>query len=1517
MGEPPLLLHDWFAAVAPSTLAGDRELAIVLYGRVEAGPGVVDDRPSALQLVKRLGNDAFRTGAADEARTVKLVGLLARERAVAAGVDEVVMNTFKTGISPHYEFLLRAAREQKPHKVNLRAAFPPRPRPAAAETTPAKAPGPSRDPRPVAPTRLDLGSGYQRPAGAPGSMHELAQGLRRARQLRRPISAQRAAEHTLEPRVLPDRDAGWTSSAELPIGRREDAPDIAAAQADPAPSQPVNGPPPFPEDTSMLENVLEEPEQPTNRGQVAEPGAAHPIEVGDDHIPRPSGPQHDDTVNEREVPRTATDEPPAPTSLIQIDCRPKSVKQALALTVWRFFLDPRSDAKPNPSSSAPPSVTRQAPSRCAGPVKVDRAAAHPGATRPRRRSEPVSRFQANMASMLSLSKKLSNQATEELTRERTPAPSLAGEQAFPEIDDDATQRRDEQPEAAAAGQLEQETTVSMVEDHEPGDQGRAATVAEQEDVDMYTASEASPEQVEAGAGELEQNPEIEKVASQVADTGPAEADVSVDKPRPVSLSRMESSSDRHSSLDPMPIRSSQAFSSMYSDDSGHEDDHDSTDATAHEISAFLERDLASSAVDEEDFAGRSERPNVAIEQPREISPVVHATVQAVASSSTAPSAEDLPIKISPPLAIGAPRSPPSPAPANRLGQEAAAPLAPTVDASTRSVTPIQADAPATAAVAGPVPEQEARQEVEVSSRPDAQEQAQTPPPAPPLQHMMSSPPRLEEIAPQAVRQVTPKADEVPATAPETRQSSSPRRELVSQVGAATTPDPASETAARRPGEPARCETAEPAVVAASAAAQRDAWTTPEADAAVQHQQVEDDTYYAPLEDKGVYFADTSVGETRSVADLGEVKREDSFADGRSHHLAANASMSNFADVFHYQSGDLVHGGFTHSAVENVLVENPAGPYNLDDITDRGALEALAALRSSPAMSPGEETLAVQSGTSNLTKPRRPRPRTTSAPGQQQRSAASTPAKPASAVAALSSGTLLTKRRRRPVDDFILEIYPLKSPKSPSKRTSLEKRSGSATDAVVTGTSKAIRSEGPSDAPIASTSKVTLDRAPTRVPTPTASGASPHEPDLRASASVIVSDPHTPVDKSPAVPVGTTMSDRGVAEARPAANDYETDSDDPLAAPAPRARSRVSNGIPKQMAKRSRRLPDPSTQSGGDDSEDEAESRAIAQTLLTHGRARRSSSEFEAPGSRPTPPTKRRLSRGVQGEAPEPKRPRVTPPAGPHRRPSLAGKGQHLSRNGLVQDRALPNGSFGSPQRRHSVQDDLSGSAARSTSSARPSREAKGGEVRNGHAPQKRRHSDLIAMTIEDEGAKGGTPDRRSAVPAHPAAKETQSVSQSKRRRSEAGPPPRFVEPAMPPNGHSYDRGSSPAASSVGTGGNSYDGEENDGPQPQPIDEQLDDEPVEVQTPAKPRKRPKKRKPLNMPRYKGRKRVTPKPSRRRSPTPEDTASPEPTPTQPRPKVGQPSAKRKQKNSGGVFRGSSKRARQAYDEGEWEG
>lgn len=57
------------------------------------------------------------------------------------------------------------------------------------------------------------------------------------------------------------------------------------------------------------------------------------------------------------------------------------------------------------------------------------------------------------------------------------------------------------------------------------------------------------------------------------------------------------SSDRHSSLDP-PFPSSQGFSSLYNDASD-DDAHD--DLSAQEISDFVERDLASSAIDEDEF----------------------------------------------------------------------------------------------------------------------------------------------------------------------------------------------------------------------------------------------------------------------------------------------------------------------------------------------------------------------------------------------------------------------------------------------------------------------------------------------------------------------------------------------------------------------------------------------------------------------------------------------------------------------------------------------------------------------------------------------------------------------------------------------------------------------------------------------------------------------------------------------------------------------------------------------------
>lgn len=995
-------------------------------------------------------------------------------------------------------------------------------------------------------------------------------------------------------------------------------------------------------------------------------------------------------------------------------------------------------------------------------------------------------------------------------------------------------------------------------------------------------------------------------------------------------------------MDPMPLRSSQAFSSMYSDESDHEGDRDSADATAHEISAFLERDLASSAVDEEDFAGRSERPDVADELQQASPLIVDASVQAFTCSSTR-LLDDLAPKGSPTPALSAPRSP---SPAIEPNQEAAEPLASKVDAPMRSSTPVPANEVPSAPVAAPGQAQQmAQAEGSPRSRSPSQRLALL------LPETTTSPSRPEENASEAPRQVTPKANQVPMTAPVTGRPSSPEQQFVPELDAGKAEAPVSETDSRRVAEEDPRAAVEAAVVATSVAAEndpsgaQDGQITAESAVADQQPQVDDDdTYYAPLEDKDMCFADASGSGAQSIAGPGGVKREDLSAN-EPFHLAAIASGPDFASAFHYQvrrcglpscvvlvidilhtrtcilqGGNLVQEASTHTPIENLFVSGPTAPDNLDDITDRGALEALAALRSSPALSPGHETSLSQPDASKRNTPRRA-PKT-SASGQQRRNGTGTPIKSATAATAPSSGRSPSKRRRKPVDDFILEIYPVKSPKSRQKRGSPEKRSEGAPDALIAGTSTMTRTGGgPSDAPVASTSKVTLDLAPAGLSSPTAPRASLLGSHTRASASNAVTDPPAAVTTPAAVHVVAPPTVCDVIEASPATHDYESDSDDPLAAPPPRAKSRVSNAYPKQLTKSSRRLPDTSSQSpGGNGSEDEAESRAIAQTLLMRSRPRRGSPELDAQGSRPMPPAKRWFSQGTREDDPVSKRPRVKPSADLHRRPSLAGKGQrgHLL-DALDRERALLSGTPGyflPRQPAYSVvRGDLSGPVARSTPSTKRSREAQRVEVREGHTPPKRRHSDLSGRTLDGVSAEGRNQERRSSVPGHPEARKDGSGPPTERRQSEAGPPPHSVEPAVSPDGRSNDRPLRPSPSSLGDDADADDLDAEDDEPPQAADEELE-EPVEVKTPARPRKRPKKRKPLNMPRYKGRKRATPKQARPRSPTPEDTASPEPTPRQQQ-QAGQASAKRKQKISGGVPHGSSKRARQAYDEDEWEG
>lgn len=951
---------------------------------------------------------------------------------------------------------------------------------------------------------------------------------------------------------------------------------------------------------------------------------------------------------------------------------------------------------------------------------------------------------------------------------------------------------------------------------------------------------------------------------------------------------------------------------MYSDESDHEA-NDSADATAHEISAFLERDLASSVVDEDDFADRSERPPTAAEQKPETIPVVKAVAQAETATAQAPPNEHVAEKSSPEHDLEASRPPPSLA-AQPLGQTAQR-AADQAVAEAGAPPPLQGEEAAPAPVSPPVQAAEASRAGSDSQRP-----------ASPLPETTSAP-RIKPIPPATFSQVTLAGEELPTAGPSGSQEVSPGREADPEIDGAASTDPAADLARPKSAEPVLQEADKIAPLLEAIAVETNGSTATEERASthagltVQQQVDDDDTYYAPLEDKSMYFAEATEASSHDISS--EVKQEEAGRDEQA-HLAAAAFESSFGGPFVYQvskahptasrltltpespfQGEIsVEETFDPAAVEKVYPNDPVLQGDLDDITDRGVLEALAALRSSPAVSVTNETTPrqpVRKSGSKRTTPRRPQSaRTTESQG---RAVPPTTTPPASNGVTPSASSSPTKRRRPPIDDFILEIFPLKSPRSPKKRSQLEKRSEK-------------RPESPPRAPVASTSKVTLDEPAANRTRPLAPNelhkvapAKPVEPVVRAS--------HSPAAASAPLPVARSPSLERVNAGRRASNDYESDSDDPLAAPARPRKKRVSNGMPKQTAKRSRPLPERQSQLSEEESQDS--DRAVARELLPAARAPQRPAELEAQVARPTPPpAKRRLSEGADvGVRPVPKRPRATSSTEPRRRPSLAGKGQPIQRrNGVPRIPPPPHGEISSPLPLAASRDD-SDSLNRSAARTAPST---GQSVR--HESRKRRHSDLVSPPLDDDDEDDDVDDIQDARLSHRRASGVAGDSET----SKAQAPRAWSRPAertvAARDGNVRDRHPRPTTSSPGVGDVIHAIEEDE---VEPVEAGEEAEPVEVKTPAKARKRAKKRKPLNMPRYKGRKRATPRQqqARPRSPTPEETPAPEPTPP---PQQQQqdvdahaPAAKRRQKESigGGNRRGSSQRARQAYDEGEWEG
>lgn len=329
---------------------------------------------------------------------------------------------------------------------------------------------------------------------------------------------------------------------------------------------------------------------------------------------------------------------------------------------------------------------------------------------------------------------------------------------------------------------------------------------------------------------------------------------------------------------------------MYSDESDHEAS-DSADATAHEISAFLERDLASSVVDEDDFADRSEHPPTAAEQKPETNPVIEVVAQAETGTAQAPPIEHVAEKSSPEHVLEASRPPPSPT-AQPLEQTAQH-TADQAVAEPGSATPLQGEQAAPAPVSPAVQAAEASRAGSESQRP-----------ASPLPETASSS-CINHIPPETVAQVTPRGDALPTAGPSGSQEVSPRPEADAEIDDATSTDPAADFARPKSAEPVlqeAVETArlvEPIATEPNGSTATEERTSTQAGLTVQQQVDDDDTYYAPLEDKSMYFADAHAGEEASLDVCSEVKQEEAGTHEQA-HLAAAAFESSFGGPFVYQ-----------------------------------------------------------------------------------------------------------------------------------------------------------------------------------------------------------------------------------------------------------------------------------------------------------------------------------------------------------------------------------------------------------------------------------------------------------------------------------------------------------------------------------------------------------------------------------------------------------------------------------------
>ncbi|GAA5849494.1 hypothetical protein JCM8547_000472 [Rhodosporidiobolus lusitaniae] len=536
----PLRLREWFVTVDHSPPAP----VLVVHGLLEDE----QEQPSSLVVKTRLDHRIFED---EQGRTVELQGELSADRASLAGVPDLWTTFFADGFLQRTQFLLSAA--PPPFSLNLSAAFPPL---ASTSNTPLRPSTPVKSSSALSDCLFDLGLGSSSLLpDSPKTKKEIAQALRAAK-ARRAKGKWRAevSEEEREGRVVGkdrDEESGEEEEEDKP-GEEEETHGEDTEMEDP------EGANDGPEGKGKTERESKQ-DDPGGRSAPSPAPADPPLPPPDTAHPQSQPPESSATTL-RYVPR-----------------QPPSFHSHISSIVHAFFRLPFSARVDENLDLRPPELRQE-------------EAARPTIT-------------LSPALLLSRQEKTLLKAVAqpiEVGGAEEGASANGGDGEGAEVAEPKEKKAVEQDSAPEEEPIQSPMEVNGGEDvtmedatTEAGPEVLVETSVEQ--VEEVEVTEAVPALIEDVSMDVEAQDALE-VISQAPPRHPS--------PTPALLSRFATppiaSSDRHSSVDPLPSSAvkSNGFSAIYQSD--NEEADDSAELTAQEISAFVERDLASSVVDEEE-----------------------------------------------------------------------------------------------------------------------------------------------------------------------------------------------------------------------------------------------------------------------------------------------------------------------------------------------------------------------------------------------------------------------------------------------------------------------------------------------------------------------------------------------------------------------------------------------------------------------------------------------------------------------------------------------------------------------------------------------------------------------------------------------------------------------------------------------------------------------------------------------------------------------------------------------------